>query len=109
MPKKSTKNPEPKPTETLELIPIENPEPKAEKKREPKARKRTARKASAVADSVPADAPEREQDDPELTVRSADANRDLAAEARTQAESEAKASAADTFEQAFDDTEPSAP
>jgi 23S rRNA pseudouridine2605 synthase len=109
MPKKSTKNPELKATETLELIPIDNPEPKPEKKREPKARKKTARKASAVPDSVPADAPAREQDDPELTVRSADANRDLVAEARTQAESETKAAAADTFEQAFDDTEPPPP
>jgi hypothetical protein len=60
MPKKSTKNPEPKATETLELIPIEDPEPKPAKNPEPKARKKAARKKPAVADSVQADAPKQE-------------------------------------------------
>jgi 23S rRNA pseudouridine2605 synthase len=105
MPKKSTKNPEPKPTQTLELIPIESPEPKAAEK--PKLRKKTVRKVAAVvADSVPADAPNRETDDPELTVRSAGAGLDKVVEAHIQAESEAKAAAADTFEQAFEESEP---
>ena len=114
MPKKSRKNAELKPTESLELIPIENPEliasenPElrpAEKPR-PKARKKSARKAPAVPDSVRADAPQHQPGEPQLNARSADAGLDQVAEARTQAESEAKAAAADTFEQAFDDTEP---
>ncbi len=92
MPKKSTKNPEPKTTETLELIPIENPEPKAAKNPEPKVRKKAVRKKPAVADSV-----------------QVDLIPDQVSEARIQAETEAKAAAADTFEQAFDDTEPSVP
>jgi 23S rRNA pseudouridine2605 synthase len=92
MPKKSRKNPEPKPTETLELIPIENPELKPAKNPEPKVRKKAARKKPAVADSV-----------------DADVSPDQVAEARAQAEAEAKAAAADTFEQAFDDAEPSLP
>ncbi len=92
MPKKSRKNPELEATVSLELIPIEDPEPKPEKKREPKARKKTARKASTVPSSV-----------------QVDVSPDQVAEARTQAETEAKASAAETFEQAFDEAEPPHP
>jgi 23S rRNA pseudouridine2605 synthase len=109
MPKKSRKNPELKATESLELIPIESPEPKLAENPEPKVRKRAARKAPAVPDSVPAQAPKQEPDEPELYAHPAGAGPDQVAEARTQAESEAKASAADTFEQAFDDTQPPLP
>ncbi len=106
MPKKSRKNPEPKPTESLELIPIENPEPKAAEKPEPKAKKKTVRKARAVPASVPAEALILEPGDPELSARTGDASLEQVAEDRSQAESEAKAAAADTFEQAFEDIEP---
>ncbi len=92
MPKKSRKNPELKPTETLELIPIENPEPKPAEHPKPKARKKIARKKPAVGDSV-----------------DASVSLDQVAEARTQAEMEVKAAAADTFEQAFDNAEPPLP
>jgi 23S rRNA pseudouridine2605 synthase len=90
----------------LELIPIEHPDPKPAKKPEPKVRKKTARKVKPLADSVPADAPKREPDRPELNARSADPRPDEVAQARTQAESESQAAAADTFEQAFEESEP---
>jgi 23S rRNA pseudouridine2605 synthase len=106
MPKKSRKNPEPNATETLELIPIDNPEPKPAANPETKVRRKTARKVKALTDSVPADAPRQEPPEPELNARSADASLDHVADARTQAESESKAAAADTFEQAYEDRLP---
>jgi 23S rRNA pseudouridine2605 synthase len=113
MPKKSRKNPEPSAAENPEPITAENAVPtatenmesKAAKKPAPKARKKAAKKKPAAADAVPADAPVSEQAQLEFDPGSAETILHQVAEDRAQAESEAKAAAADTFEQAFDDTE----